>query len=282
MLSRSLRLPAYLAATAPWGLPAAAQQQVLSTTMASLGETNGSTGACRAASAVAAKDTGYPFETMIKDGVEIDVHYPGTAVERLRSVLQRTRALGSLDGPWREVRSQLLAAGGLKEDYSTSHAFNDDNHCDLTTMIGDVSFNSNADGAVAQISRGNQLGGHITAASLAEHGPGGSWSTCTNGAHLTPPSDVAHVQFRSRVAFKLVWAPPDYEQFVLVDDEGREIKRGRPTGSLPSLRARQRNYALVEGGQYASAAEAAGAGQLPSSGKEEARCITAGAQELGA
>mmetsp|Transcript_56030 Transcript_56030/g.142602 ORF Transcript_56030/g.142602 Transcript_56030/m.142602 type:complete len:253 (+) Transcript_56030:2-760(+) len=202
----------------------------------------------------------YPFETIMKDGLEIDVQYPGTAVERLRSVLRRARELGSLDGPWREVRSQLLAAGGLKEDYSTSHAFNDDNHCDLTTMRSDVSFNSNADGAVAQISRRNQLGPHIQSASLSEHGPGGSWSTCTNGAHMTPPSDVAHVQFRSRIAFKLVWAPPDFEQFVLVDDEGREIKRGRPTGTLPSVHARQRNYALVQGGKYAIAAEALAAG----------------------
>merc|ERR1719446_817279 len=113
-------------------------------------------------------------------------------------------------------------------------------------MIGDVSYNSNANGAVAQISRRNLLGPHIAKASLTSHGPGGSWSTCTNGAHLTPPSDVAHVQFSSRVAFKLVWVPPDFAQFVLVDDEGRELKRGRPTGSLPSIRARQGNYRLVQ------------------------------------
>ena len=30
--------------------------------------------------------------------------------------------------------------------------------------------------------------------------------------------DVAHVQFRARIAFKLVWAPPDFNSFVLVDD----------------------------------------------------------------
>merc|ERR1719238_2709590 len=98
------------------------------------------------------------------------------------------------------------------------------------------------------ISRRNLLGPHITQASLHEHGPGGSWSTCTNGAHLTPPSDVAHVQFSSRVAFKLVWVPQDFKEFVLVDDEGRLLKRGRPTGSLPSVRSRQSNYALVKGG----------------------------------
>merc|ERR1712203_477131 len=100
-------------------------------------------------------------------------------------------------------------------------------------MIESVSFESNANGAVAQISRGNQLGNHIKHASLLEHGPGGSWSTCTNGAHLTPPSDVAHVQFSSRVAFKLVWVPSDFSRFVLVDDEGRLLKRGTPIGNLP-------------------------------------------------
>mmetsp|Transcript_112307 Transcript_112307/g.322864 ORF Transcript_112307/g.322864 Transcript_112307/m.322864 type:complete len:266 (+) Transcript_112307:69-866(+) len=210
----------------------------------------------------------YPYQTVMQNGVEVDPQYPGTAVERLRSVLARVRALGSLDGPWPEVRSQLLAAGGLKEDYSTSHAFNDDNHCDLTTMLPEVSYNSNSDGAVAQISRRNQLGPHISKASLPELGAGGSWSTCTNGAHLTPPSDVAHVQFASRIAFKLVWAPPDFSTFVLVDDEGRELKRGRPTGKLPPLYARQGNYELVRGGKYAVAAEAAGAGKpAPANGE---------------
>merc|ERR1711879_922656 len=104
-------------------------------------------------------------------------------------------------------------------------------------------------------------GNHIKHASLGEHGPGGSWSTCTNGAHLTPPSDVAHVQFSSRVAFKLVWVPSDFAQFVLVDDDGRLLKRGRPTGSLPSLSARRRNYALVQGGKYAAVADAIAAGK---------------------
>jgi len=138
---------------------------------------------------------------------------------------------------------------------STSHAFNDDNHCDLTTMRSDVSSNANADGAVAQISTKNQLGPHIQKASLPELGAGGSWSTCTNGAHLVPPQDVAHVQFRSRVAFKLVWVPPAFKSFVLVDDEGKLLAQGTPQGSLPHERARQSNYRLVQGGQYAAAAE---------------------------
>jgi len=192
----------------------------------------------------------------MQNGVEVDVDYPGTAVERLRSVLQNVALLkGKLDGPWPEVRSALLAAGGLKEDHSTSHAFNDDNHCDLTTMREDVSFNSNSKGAVAQISRQNVLGPHIRGASLPELGAGGSWSTCTNGAHLTPPNDVAHVQFTSRIAFKLVWVPPSFDEFVLVDDDGQELQRGKPTGQLPPLILRQRNYELVKGGKYAAAAD---------------------------
>jgi len=212
--------------------------------------------------------TDYPFELAVnQDGQQYDPAYPGTAVVRLSSVLKGVSALEQLDGPWADVRRRLLAAGGLKEDRSTSHAFNDDNHCDLTTMIDKVSHESNSNGAVAQISRGNQLGPHIQLASLAEQGPGGSWSTCTNGAHLTPPSDVAHIQFSARVAFKLVWAPPDFTQFVLVDDEGRLLKQGRPTGNLPHLGARRGNYQLVVGGKYATAADALAAG-----GSSEAKC----------
>eukprot|EP00413_Alexandrium_margalefii_P043630 CAMPEP_0204583228 /NCGR_PEP_ID=MMETSP0661-20131031/45658_1 /ASSEMBLY_ACC=CAM_ASM_000606 /TAXON_ID=109239 /ORGANISM="Alexandrium margalefi, Strain AMGDE01CS-322" /LENGTH=248 /DNA_ID=CAMNT_0051592567 /DNA_START=64 /DNA_END=807 /DNA_ORIENTATION=+ len=222
-------------------------------------ESRGHSAMSATAAALDPKD--YPFDLAEKDGVQYDRAYPGTAVHRLSSVLRNVKQIDSLDGPWREVRRQLLAAGGLKEDYSTSHAFNDDNHCDLTTMVNSVTQNANADGAVAQISRRNQLGPHIAAASLPEHGPGGSWSTCTNGAHLTPPSDVAHVQFASRVAFKLVWTPPDFSQFVLVDDEGRLLRRGRPTGSLPPVHVRRGNYELVRGGKYAAAAEAVGAGR---------------------
>lgn len=207
------------------------------------------------------EDPHYPFLVEQKDGVEYDPVYPGTAVGRLRSVLKRVHELDTLDGPWDEVRRRLLAAGGLRDDYSTGHAFNDDNHCDLTTMIGAVSHQSNADGAVAMISRHNQLGPHIAKASLPEHGPGGSWSTCTNGAHEIPPRDVAHVQFSSRIAFKLVWVPSDFTQFVLVDDDGRELRRGTPTGALPSLRARKGNFALVKGGKYAAAAEKIAAGR---------------------
>lgn len=203
----------------------------------------------------------YPFDVETQGGAQVDAAYPGTAVTRLATVLQNVKALDGLSGSWPEVRCLLLTAGGLKVDQSTSHGFNDDNHCDLTTMKGDVSSNSNADGAIAQISRRNFLGAHIQNASLPELGPGGSWTTCTNGAHLTPPNDVAHTQFRSRIAFKLVWVPPSFDAFVLVDDEGRELRRGRPTGALPSVSWRRSNYELVRGGKYARVADAIAAGE---------------------
>merc|ERR1719213_447145 len=122
-------------------------------------------------------------------------------------------------------------------------------------MLGEVSHNLNEAGKdrVAAIAVGNRLGPGIEVASLPELGEGGSWSTCTNGCHMDPPRDVAHVQFRSRIAFKLVWCPPNFETFVLVDDEGRELRRGTPTGTLPLLAARQGNYELVRGGKYAAA-----------------------------
>ena len=146
---------------------------------------------------------------------------------------------------------------GLRDIPATSHAFNDWNHCDLTPMADEVQEETNANGAVAGISRQNRLGPAIRTASLPELGPGGSWSTCILGAGKTPPSDVAHVQFRSRVAFKLVWVPPLFSTFVLVDDDGKLLAQGTPQegSGLPSLRERKANYDAVTGGKYAVEAE---------------------------
>lgn len=101
---------------------------------------------------------------------------------------------------------------------------------------------------------------------------------------MDPPEDVAHIQFRSRIAFKLVWAPtPKFDQFVLVDDgtscmfewsvlsfnnsttfltlstqtikDGKLLAEGKPTGILPALRERQMNYKIVQGSKYAVEAE---------------------------
>ena len=92
--------------------------------------------------------------------------------------------------------------------------------------------------------------------SIEELGPGGSWSTCMMGCNESPPRDVAHAQFKSRIAFKLVWCPgaeSDFTKFVLVDDEGELLNEGQPTGTLPHIRERQHNFQLVRGSKYASA-----------------------------
>merc|ERR1740117_1039145 len=179
--------------------------------------------------------------------LEVDPEYPGTAVARMRTAREREVSLSSaeMNGGWEAVRSRVLWAAGLRDIKDaapgsgyTGHAFND--------------------GSVKGIAVGNQLGPGIEVASLPELGTGGSWSTCTNGCNLEPPQDVAHVQFRSRIAFKLVWVPPALETFVLVDDAGDLLNSGTPTGRLPALSQRQQNFALVRGSKYAAAAEALG------------------------
>lgn len=122
-------------------------------------------------------------------------------------------------------------------------------------MRDNVSDNEN-DGSVQGIAIGNQLGTGIRTASLPELGSGGSWSTCMIGCNKDPPQDVAHVQFRSRIAFKLVWCPTEmFDIFVLVDDDGKELAHGKPTGKLPSLQERVVNYKVVAGSKYAVAAD---------------------------
>lgn len=142
-----------------------------------------------------------------------DHEYPGTSVIRMNNVRHRVRSLTpeDLNGDWINVRRKLLWAGGLKdlEDAApgqgyTGHSFNDFNHCDLTTMLEDYRDFTN-DGKVAQIHYKNALGAGIRIASIEELGPGGSWTTCMIGCNSEPPRDVAHLQFHSRIAFKLVW-----------------------------------------------------------------------------
>ncbi|KAL7442447.1 hypothetical protein ACHAXH_009229 [Discostella pseudostelligera] len=204
-----------------------------------------------------------------------DPKYPGTAVQRLHAVHQRVAILandGSLNGSWENVRRHILWAGGLRSLPNatpglgyTGHSFNDFNHVDLTTMNDDSSDNLN-DGSVKGIAVGNKLGPGIRIASLPELGPGDSWSTCAIGCHTDPPRDVAHVQFRSRVAFKLVWVPnADYDTFVLVDDDGKLLAVGKPSdgpGALPPRRERERNYQIMRGSKYATVAESLAAASV--------------------
>ena len=200
---------------------------------------------------------------------EVDPVYPGTAVQRMKTCRDRARSLTTqeLSDEWESTRKRLLWAAGLKDLTNvppgqgyTGHAFNDYNHCDATTMLGDVAHNLN-DGPnrVAGIAVGNRLGPGIERASDPDCGPGGSWSTCTNGCARDPPQDVAHVQFLSRIAWKLVWCPPAFDTFVLVDDEGELLAQGAPRGSLPAMRERQANFQIVTGSKYARAAEQIGA-----------------------
>merc|ERR1712066_179998 len=122
-------------------------------------------------------------------------------------------------------------------------------------MGGEVAQNLHDGNSIQGIAKGNRLGPGIEIASLPELGTGGSWSTCTNGCHLDPPQDVAHVQFRSRVAFKLVWCPPSFRSFVLVDDAGDLLNHGTPKGSLPHPGMRNSNSQLVQGSKYATVAD---------------------------
>lgn len=65
-----------------------------------------------------------------------------------------------------------------------------------------------------------------------------------------------NLQFRSRIAFKLVWSPVDkFQSFVLVDDAGDLLASGTPQPPLPPLLHRARNYEVVKGSKYAVAAE---------------------------
>lgn len=207
-------------------------------------------------------------------GPMIDPEYPGTAVERMLAARARVASLtkDDLNDSWDEVRRKILWAGGLRDlpnsrpgQGYTGHSFNDYNHVDLTCMRDNVSDNEN-DGSVERIAIGNQLGPGIRMASLPELGSGGSWSTCAIGCNQDPPRDVAHVQFRSRIAFKLVWCPTKaFDVFVLVDDDGKELAQGKPTGRLPSLRERQVNYKIVAGSKYGTVAEQIAKSEIASS-----------------
>ena len=77
---------------------------------------------------------------------------------------------------------------------------------------------------------------------------------------------MAHIQFRSRIAFKLVWVPnTSYDTFVLVDDDGKLLATGKPSsGPLPPLRDRKYNYQIVEGSKYGKQAKSlAASNQAP-------------------
>jgi hypothetical protein len=205
---------------------------------------------------------------------QMDSEYPGTAVPRMDAIRERVRSLNfDSSQAWEQQRKMILQAGGLKDLQSavpgqgyTGHSFNDFNHVDLTPMMLEVSHSEN-EGRVEGIHRRNPLGDGIKIASLGEEDglpAGGSWSTCALGCNSDPPQDVAHIQFRSRIAFKLVWCPPAFTSFVLVDDDGKLLNKGTPMADsgLPSILERKKNFQIVQGSKYAKAAE----GTSPDSG----------------
>ena len=55
--------------------------------------------------------------------------------------------------------------------------------------------------------------------------------------------DEGGLQFRSRIAWKLVWCPPTFTSFVLVDDDGVKLAAGAPSGDIPRLSERQARWA---------------------------------------
>lgn len=208
-----------------------------------------------------------------ENGNTIDYDYPGTAVVRMRNIIANVRKLSheELSDDWERVRRRILQAGGLKDLSNaqpgkgyTGHSFNDYNHCDLTAMLSEV-IHYNNEGKVVGIANNNRLGEGIKIASIEDHGVGGSWSTCLIGCNKNPPQDVAHLQFQSRIAFKLVWCPPLYKTFVLVDDDGTLLNYGTPTGHLPSMYDRTLNFKSVDGSSSKYGKEAIEIGKLESS-----------------
>merc|ERR1712100_860003 len=174
------------------------------------------------------------------------VVYPGTAEERLQTCKNRAKGLteDELSRDWETlVRPKLLWAAGLRDVRNvapgkgyTGHCFNDFNHVDATTMLMHTADNEH-DGSVRGIALGNQLGDGIRAASLP---------------------DAAHVQFQSKIAWKLVWVPGeagDFSRFVLVDENGKSLTTGVPTGNVPRVEEREHNFRMLRGGRYAECAK---------------------------
>ena len=198
------------------------------------------------------RQLGYPGKEVL-----IDAAYPGTAVSRMNAIRARARSLTKeeLSGEWEAVRRRLLWAAGLKDlpnalpgEGYTGHAFNDAIHVDATAMLGEVSENLNPTGAgrVSGIAVGNRLGPGIQIASIAELGAGGSWSTCQLDARRGSTDDVAHGQFQSRIAFKLVWCPPNLTPLFSWTTTAHCSPRAL-RGALPPLAERQANFEMVRG-----------------------------------
>ena len=151
--------------------------------------------------------------SIVARAMSADREYAGTAVERTTN----GRARGE---PERERSLQGLGIRGATDRFygrrafgperrrpgkgKHRHCFNDFNHVDATTMSMDDADNEN-EGRVAGMHRTNALGEGIRGAS--DRALGQFVVRDILGSNLEPPRDVAHVQFRSKIAWKLVWVP---------------------------------------------------------------------------
>lgn len=184
--------------------------------------------------------------------------YPGTSEKRLQTILKKVHQLDEqkdLTDQWSNIRKKLLTAGGLRHDVrETSHSFNDWNHCDLTPMKTST-FDFENEGRVQGMHPRNHLGHVIRKCSLTKNDAdfgddddGGSWTTCLMNCNTNPPRDVAHIQFQSKIAFKLVWLPPSFDKFALVDDDGNVLKVGENLDKeFPRRAERRMNFEAVHG-----------------------------------
>ena len=79
------------------------------------------------------------------------------------------------------------------------------------------------------------------------------WTVWEGDEHAASPSDAATAVCSSSpvVAVKIVWIPPWFTTFVVVDHDGRALNVGVPTSaSLPPLGERVKNFRFVEHTEY--------------------------------
>lgn len=154
-----------------------------------------------------------PVKTNRPPSCTLDNKYPGTADSRMQTIRDRVKNLKEeqLGSDWNDVRQLLLWAGGLKNTHryksvalgDTARFFNDFNHCDIIAVKEDFAtlFSDDLEGRVDPTNSGLIM----SVASVKDLGPGLSWCTCMVGCNENPPKDVAHLHYKARIAFKLVW-----------------------------------------------------------------------------
>lgn len=178
-------------------------------------------------------------------------NYDGTSSKRLQTIHRNLNKIPdeSLIDNWETIRVKLLQAGGLKNVFETQHILNDFNHCDITPMKKKTFEHINQN-KVKGIDKVNYLGDLIRKCSI-NYGlfsdKDGTWGTCMIGCNQLPPQDVAHLQFNSKIAFKLIWLPPEYNNFIIVDDDGNLLKKGQNLNKdIPNKSERKLNFQTAD------------------------------------